>query len=839
MNQRRKRVFSLLMVLALLFAAVGSVLPVAHAEEVSDAYVLSYNGAVEGYAYGSMPYMYKSPFQMRHSYNDPASGPNSVWTYTYTNEIFQLINTTKLNQGGEGAYASISVYCTDADTGTRSNTTYRRINLEDSTYHASGAAARLRSVILNSFPYIRDMETISAAANLWLEANGLEPVRELQVGEAMLATQQAIWEITHGDKYNVDDHYIGCEDYDGSGAVYQTNAGEAETEYTESNIQMLYQYLLSLPGTGPMYDAVSEATFENVRYNVSKEEDGTYTLTVAFRVETDIGSGDSLTLSAECALQRQTVELTEAGDYQFTFRDLEDRMAVKLAISGYQTGGDVYLFDAQGDRTASQSMVGYDDSLLPVRGEITVTPDRIVNIYKTTGEAEGKIPLENISFRIYKVATLSQLEKGEVILQEKPTQADLEKYAVPGYLVATLTTDAAGFASYNFTQNDQPDGVYLIEELPSDATTGVIEPFFIMVPGTTQDGSGNVYTISVSPKNTAETGPDIKKDVTEIDNDSDSFDAFQPHTWILRGGIPAGLASAKKYVITDTLDHRLTYTRGSALVKLFTRAGEELELTRDVHYTLAEGTLSGGEQSRDHFAVSLTREGMTYVMASLGEGSCIPELRVYYEAVIDADADLGTEIPNQAKLDYVNSAGMEYEAESDIPEVHTGGIHLHKTDVDGNPLAGAQFRIAREATEEELADPQVQKQKLTVDSQVIDVVFVSFHPQDDLSGEKVDIITTDEEGNAAFCGLAYGTYYIVETKAPAGYNLLSEPIEARINELSHKADEELDSTILVVNTRFVLPETGGIGTTLFTIVGLLILCCAAAMLLLNYKKGKI
>ena len=167
-----KRTFLLLLTLLFCVAALGDILPEAGAEEITDAYVLSFDNAVADYAYGSMPYMYKSPFMMRHSFYDPASGPSSVWTYTYTNEIFQLINTAKLAEGGDGPYASISVYCTDADTNTRSNTTYRRINLEDSTYHATGAAVRLRSVILNSFPYIQDMQTISDAANVWLQANG-------------------------------------------------------------------------------------------------------------------------------------------------------------------------------------------------------------------------------------------------------------------------------------------------------------------------------------------------------------------------------------------------------------------------------------------------------------------------------------------------------------------------------------------------------------------------------------------------------------------------------------------------------------------------------------------
>ena len=119
------RVFALCMALMLCVSAIGGMVLTANAEETTgeeitrtNSYVLTYNGNVEGYTYGSVPYMYKSPFKMRHAYNDPAAGPNSVWEYTYTNEIFQLVNTSKLAEGGEGAYASIPVYCTDVDTGT-------------------------------------------------------------------------------------------------------------------------------------------------------------------------------------------------------------------------------------------------------------------------------------------------------------------------------------------------------------------------------------------------------------------------------------------------------------------------------------------------------------------------------------------------------------------------------------------------------------------------------------------------------------------------------------------------------------------------------------------------
>ena len=186
----------------------------------------------------------------------------------------------------------------------------------------------------------------------------------------------------------------------------------------------------------------------------------------------------------------------------------------------------------------------------------------------------------------------------------------------------------------------------------------------------------------------------------------------------------------------------------------------------------------------------------------------------------------------------MNSAGMDYDADSDIPEVHTGGIHLLKTDPQGNPLAGAELRIAREATEAELADENMVKQKLTVQGEVLDVVFVDFLPQADLTGEKVDRIVTGDDGKASFCGLAYGSYYLVETKAPAGYNLLTEPVAVQIDGESHLVTEDKDPTVRIINTKFVLPETGGMGTALFTVVGLLIICSAAILIFMNSRKKK-
>ena len=832
---KMKRIFALALALLVGVSALGGMPLSASAAGtgVSDAYVLTYDGAVEGYAYGDYPFMYRSPFEMYHGYSDPEAGSSSVWKYYYTNEIFQLVNTTKLAEGGTGAFASIPVYCTDVDTNTREAATYRRINLEDSTYHETGAAARLRAVVLNSFPYIQDVSAIAAAANVWLAANDMTAIENLQIGEAMLATQQAIWKITHGDKYSILDPYTGCNSYNGTGTVYTMNSEETETVNTENNIIGLHAYFMSLEGMAPLDDAVSEYSFENLVYGADQAEDGTWTVTVDVDIVTTVGEGDSLTLTATCGQEAKTTEVEEGGAYSVTFEGLAEPMEVKLQLSGYQVGGDVYLFDAEGDRTASQSFIGYDDSCLPVYGEVTASPDRVINIHKTTTDG-GEIPLANIEFDIYKVATMAQIESGEVQLSEKPTEEELDAYQNSAHWIATLKTDAQGNASYNFTENGQPDGVYLIVERNSAATTGPVSPFFVIIPGTNEDGDGHEYTINVNPKNTAEQGPDIKKDVTEIGNQEDTFDVDEIHTWIIRGGVPSGIGTAQKYEITDTIDYRLTYQSGSPVVKLYTKAGEEIQLTLGDHYTLTESKTEVDGRTVDRFVVALTPAGMAYVANNLGSGTNTPEVRIYFQAVINSDASLGVEIPNQAHLDYTNSAGLDYDADSEEPKVYTGGTSILKTNVDGDALKGASFKIAREATEAELADESVTVEKLTVNGKALDVVFQDFYTTADLSGEKVYEVTTDENGKALIYGLAYGTYYIVETKAPEGYNLLTAPVKVTIYESSHLEE----NAVKVINTKFVLPDTGGMGTTVFTVTGLAIIGSAAILILLNSKKRK-
>ncbi|MCI6841280.1 MAG: LPXTG cell wall anchor domain-containing protein, partial [Clostridiales bacterium] len=100
------------------------------------------------------------------------------------------------------------------------------------------------------------------------------------------------------------------------------------------------------------------------------------------------------------------------------------------------------------------------------------------------------------------------------------------------------------------------------------------------------------------------------------------------------------------------------------------------------------------------------------------------------------------------------------------------------------------------------------------------------------------VLTTGADGKIAIAGLDSDTYYLREVEAPAGYNKLAEDKEVKIAPTAGENNTlSLAPLTVKVNNQSgaELPSTGGIGTTIFYIVGA-VLVLGASVLLVTKRR---
>ncbi|HDR3523589.1 SpaH/EbpB family LPXTG-anchored major pilin [Bacillus pacificus] len=264
-------------------------------------------------------------------------------------------------------------------------------------------------------------------------------------------------------------------------------------------------------------------------------------------------------------------------------------------------------------------------------------------------------------------------------------------------------------------------------------------------------------------------------------------------TYDIKTKLPGDIHLYKKYVITDNVDSRLTII-GTPVVTI---DGEKVS-SDVVKVTLGEKTAAGQ-------LVTVTVENF----AALKDKK---ELHLQIKAKVNGDINGGTVIENIAKIDYETGDKVTPpDDETTTPPVKVivtdGKISLKKIDgATKDALEGAKFELRK--------DSKVVKVK------GVDVVGVS-----------------DKDGIINWDNIPYGEYEIVEIEAPKytdkgevkSYQKLREPIKVKID----KDNQTVKLTVENNKSGWILPATGGIGTILFTVVGLVLM--GAAFMFLRRK----
>jgi len=790
---------------------------------------------------------------------------------------------------------------------------FKQINLEDASCLDAAVAKRIRAILLNSYPNVA-VETIGQQTGIVdLTVEEIVSATKIALSQYQSPESFDI-HYTYDDSISalVDD-YIACwymelsedepdaeaqaegaqeeEETPGEGETpgeeetpgEDETPGEGEPSETElcgelpdenakikaikERLGVVINHFLGLEEVQANNHFVSAASF--VDYSqapiFTKNEDNTYNVAVNVIVSVVKQETDTMTLSA---VMGDGTYFSQAGlvngenTISLVLNNIPAELAyteIKLAIDGVQTANtDAFMFVPKDSEEMPKPFVAIGSGQVPAHAEVTLIPPMEIGLTKSAmikeQGADGQITekaalLEGITFDIYRLKDETpELSYGDVDW----ATANYKEYVVSETAVATITTDAAGDGYCNLTALGQQPGNFLVVERSHPALTSPAVPVMVTLPFATDNGNvykkDLVYVNSIKPE--IYTAPQIRKDITNIENDLDSFAIGELHTWIIRSDIPVDIAVGKEYVITDTLDYRLSYAGDANVeVKIGTRnsgVGTEIyTLNRDEHYTLASlqkdvAIDDARTESVTAFEVRLTPAGMYAIAGIVGDNVFSDyEVRVYFKAVMDEDATPGSMIPNQALLYYTNYVNYRLEAFSDAPQVYTCSLTVYKHDAinDQVPLSGANFRLVRVATESD--SPEMIK-PLVVDGNTINVVYESFYTKpeltaDDYAAGKSSIVSTDEAGLAYFYGLAEGNYYLVEAGAPGGYQLLSEPIPVSV---SAGVERQIPCLVKYVagSSNFELPPAGGIGTMIFTVGGGVLIGVAVVILILNNKK---
>ena len=167
---------------------------------------------------------------------------------------------------------------------------------------------------------------------------------------------------------------------------------------------------------------------------------------------------------------------------------------------------------------------------------------------------------------------------------------------------------------------------------------------------------------------------------------------------------------------------------------------------------------------------------------------------------------------------------------TDETKVRNYSISLKKTDEAGNSLADAHFRLYGSQNGKDEIPVVLVSGKGDATSEVDNVYRVLTAEEVKNNVQGVEMVT-GKTGVIVVKGLKNGDYYFEETAAPAGYNRLTDRKAAKVN----NADVSAAEFVVVNKTGSILPSTGGIGTTIFYIVGGVLIAAAFAYFMLRRK----
>lgn len=385
---------------------------------------------------------------------------------------------------------------------------------------------------------------------------------------------------------------------------------------------------------------------------------------------------------------------------------------------------------------------------------------------------------------------------------------------LPRYLndssVAAVQTQTVG-ADGKATFTGLPMGEYFIRPTSS---TSVYQLMLQKVEPTVVDGKYVIDDLTFNAKH-KEVSVDKAADKTSVTKG-------EKVTYTITVDIPtyASQAVDKSFYVSDLLPDGLTIDTDSIKVK---RNGTDITGEAGTQYTLYKDANTTTEPYYT-FKLSVSTEQYTENWSANGG----KQLVITYTATLNNNDTTAVNVKqtNTVTFDYSNYPYVEnsHNQKTDTVDVTTFAIKIVKfVDGDeGTKLAGAKFDLYRTVYPGETG--------VTIPHTSIKGI--------KLEGDKV----TEADGSVTFekyeANRTYYDYYLVETRAPSGYNILDNAVKVNFTDTEVEATAGVYTVKVPNSSGILLPITGGTGTVIFTIIGIALMVGAVVLFVVSRKKAK-
>lgn len=467
--------------------------------------------------------------------------------------------------------------------------------------------------------------------------------------------------------------------------------------------------------------------------------------------------------------------------------------------------------------------------------------------------SDAEVTLNGVTFKLYKDV------KG---VWTEVTKRDDNESALNLTTTTDGTINISGLSKgdYKLIEQDFKDNKgYIISEEPITFTIG--EDGELVETNMTQDAAKNIVVKNYRPDLDKKVYNDAVTDNNGYVEGSDySVGDMVPYQITVK--VPQNIIKLATFTVTDT-PAGLEDQKDTIAVKEETGK----TLTKGTEYKVEDTTPAGSFSITFDTSKMKNYAGKTLVITYNAE--------LLDNAVKTTDGNT-----NSAKLTYTNKIDEKGEGVpgskntiTDETVVYTFAIRIKKTDGGKAKLPDAKFDLYKEVT----AGTQTAINGDDAKQFGLDSAKTWLKVESDLTSDKEGLVTTKK-------GLANGTYYLVETQAPTGYNLLAKPVEVKLdiaykytwaeserydtdgNRFKHETSakgemfnhsagedgvigtqkgtdvgatgtEAKGTEITVINRKgFELPVTGGFGTLLFSAIGALLVVGGVGVLMSTKKK---